>query len=89
MIVAAGEDVLIDLATRSGPVAALLLIILWGGFKKEPWWVFGWVYRDLLERYERRGEALDKWWETARRATSTAEILAATKTSDEKDKGGR
>lgn len=54
----------------------MLVIILYGGFKKDPWWVFGWVYRDLLFRYNRRGEQLDKWWETARVATTTAQTLA-------------
>lgn len=95
MLVAADGDVLIDLATRSGPVAALLLVILWGGFREKPWWVFGWVYRDLEKRYEQRGEQLDKraelidqWWQTASKATATAEILAG-KPPDEKHEGGR
>ena len=70
------DSLLIDLATRSGPVAALLIIILYGGFKQNPWWVFGWVYRDLLRRYNRRGEQLDKWWDTAQKATATATTTA-------------
>lgn len=66
---------LLDYISRGG-VPALLLVILYGGFKPNPWWVFGWTYRDLQQRYERRGDALDRWWSAVRQATTTAEILA-------------
>jgi hypothetical protein len=78
MLLADSGTTFLDYASRGG-VIGLLAIILYGGFKKEPWWVFGWVYRDLESRYERRGVQLDKWWETARKATITAEALAQTR----------
>lgn len=65
----------LDYVSRGG-VVGLLIVILYGGFRREPWWVFGWVYRDLLGRYVRRGEQLDRWWETAQKATATAQELS-------------
>lgn len=77
-ILLANDTSFIDYASRGG-VVGLLIVILYGGFKRDPWWVFGWVYRDLETRYFRRGEQLDKWWATAQKATATAEQLAQTK----------
>lgn len=76
MIVGDAAQSWIDIATQSGPVAGLLAIVIYGGFKRQPWWVFGWVYRDLEKRYERRGEQLDRWWEIAMRSATTAQTLA-------------
>jgi len=79
MLLADAAQTWIDLATQSGPVAALLAIIIYGGFKRSPWWVFGWVYRDLERRHHRRGEQLDKWWEMSHTVQMTAETLAKSK----------
>jgi hypothetical protein len=64
---------LVDLATHNGPFAGLLLLILWGGFKEKPWWVFGWMYSDLLDRYNERGERLDQLYDQSRAAVTAAE----------------
>jgi hypothetical protein len=82
-----GVTTIVDLISHGG-VPALLIVILYGGFKEKPWWVFGNTYRDLQTRYDERGKALDKWWETARKATSVSEILAQIqKEETEKKKG--
>lgn len=78
------EPSLLDYASRGG-IIGMLVVILYGGFRKEPWWVFGWVYRDLLVRYNRRGEQLDKWFETSRRALTTAEAQALALVAKEQD----
>jgi len=74
----AADTTFLDYASKGG-VVVILVVILYGGFKDNPWWVFGWVYRDLLARYIHRGHQLDKWWDVARRATTTAEVLAGNK----------
>lgn len=42
---------LVDLVARGG-LLAFLIVSLYGGFKKDPWWVFGWVYREKVEESE-------------------------------------
>jgi hypothetical protein len=51
---------------NSGGVVALLALILYGGWKASPWWVFGREYRTLLA--ER-----DHWREIAWRGITTTE----------------
>lgn len=81
----ATDPSLVDVATKSGPVVGLLVFILWGGMRENPLWVFGWVYRDLLKRYVKRGEHLDKWQQIAFRGTAVAEDLVKDKTQDKEE----
>lgn len=55
-------------------VAALLIIIIYGGFRQ--WWVFSWTYNELLSRHEKLREDRDRWQEIALRASNLAELLA-------------
>lgn len=75
-LLAAGDSTIIDIATRGGPIAALLAAILYGGFKNNPWWVFGWVYRDLELRHKQRGEESNDWRDLALEGTHIASTLA-------------
>lgn len=62
-------------------VAALLVLILLGGYKG--WWVFGWQYRELLNRHEKLRADRDKWQDIAMSANNLVELLAKLR------KGGR
>jgi hypothetical protein len=53
---------------NSAGVVGMLVLILWGGFKK--WWVFGWQYRQTKNE-------LETWREIALRGISTAEQATA------------
>lgn len=70
-----GADPLVDYASRGGLVG-LLIIILYGGFKDKPWWVFGWVYRDLQERHRKQSQRQDQLLAIATHGTIAAEALA-------------
>ena len=65
----------IDYASR-GSVIALLVIILYGGFKKEPWWVFGWVYKEVVERFDKLESAYDNLQQITIRSANAAQTLA-------------
>lgn len=85
LVFAAGDgSTFIDIVTRGGPIAALLGIILFGGFKKEPWWVFGWVFRDLAARHERLREEKNDWRDMALAGTHIANTLAEREKSRER-----
>ena len=58
-------------------VAALLLVIIYGGFKK--WWVFAWTYQDLLDRHEKLRQDRDKWQDIALHSTNLVESIAKLK----------
>lgn len=51
---------------NSGGVVALLVLILYGGWKAAPWWVFGREFRAMAE--ER-----DRWRDLAMRGMSATE----------------
>lgn len=51
---------------NSGGVVALLVVMLYGGWKAAPWWVFGREFRAMTD--ER-----DRWREVAMRGMTTAE----------------
>ena len=54
-------------------VALLLVILLFGGSRKDPWWVFGWLFRErTLERNEWKKAAL-KGTSLAKRSVKVAE----------------
>ena len=75
----------IDIVTRGGPIAALLGIILYGGFKKNPWWVFGWVYRDMENRCQATADEKNDWRDIALAGSHIANTLA----EREKERGNR
>lgn len=81
MLIADAGSTFIDVASKGGPIAAILAIILYGGFKENPWWVFGWVYRDLLVRHERLRQEKDAWRDSQLAAVNVALNLT------EKEKG--
>lgn len=60
---------------NSGGVVALLVIMLYGGWKAAPWWVFGREFRAMVE--ER-----DRWREIATRGITTAEKAVTTIEAD-------
>ena len=63
-LLAAGDNTFLDYASKGG-IVGLLVVILFGGFKKDPWWVFGWVYKDLCERQIELRKEKDSWRDTA------------------------
>lgn len=68
MIILAQENVptgVFDWVIQGGLVA-LLLVIFYGGMKKDPWWVFGWSFREL--KVEK-----DEWKRLALQGTNMAE----------------
>ena len=67
---------IVDLIVRGG-LATLLIVILYGGFKKEPWWVFGWVYREAERRNTLIMDEMAAWREAALAGTEAAKVLAA------------
>lgn len=48
---------LLDVLSKAG-VVGLLAAILWGGSRKDPWWVFGHVHRAALADRDRQNEEL-------------------------------
>lgn len=60
------------LAQIMGPAGALVLAltILFGGFKKTPWWVFGWTYRGVVEEK-------DEWKRLALRGSEVTERVVS------------
>lgn len=58
-------------------VVAILALVIYGGFRR--WWVFSWIYTDLLDRHEKLREDRDKWQALALRASNLAEIIAEQK----------
>jgi hypothetical protein len=52
-------------------VLAYLAITLYGGYKK--WWVFGWIYRESLERINKLEKERDDWRDLALHGTNLAE----------------
>ena len=64
-----------DIISKGG-VPALLFVILYGGFKKDPWWVFGWTYRELLERTGAIQKTSEEWKGLALSSTNLASQFA-------------
>lgn len=44
-------------------VAVLLILIIYGGYRR--WWVFGWTYKELQERFRRMENEKNAWRRTA------------------------
>lgn len=65
-------------------VLVLLLVILYGGYKR--WWVFGWYATELKARNERLENRIDKISGAAKSVTTLAETVTsvAEKTADER-----
>lgn len=67
MIIAASESMtFLDYVSRGG-VIVLLVLILYGGWKK--WWVFGWQYRECVDEK-------NEWKFAALKSTHIAESAA-------------
>jgi hypothetical protein len=56
---------------NSGGVVALLALILFGGWKEQPWWVFG-------REYRRCSAELEHWRDIAMRGMQTTERAVRT-----------
>jgi hypothetical protein len=63
---------ILDAVSRAGIIGLLLIIILSGARGD---WVFGWVYRSLLNELERCRHDRDKWRDLALSSTGIAEEL--------------
>lgn len=65
-------------------VLFLLLVILYGGYKK--WWVFGWYANELKIRNDRLENRIDRISGAAKSVTTLAETVTsvAEKTADER-----
>lgn len=61
---------------QSGGIIAVLIFILIGGQRK--WWVFGWQYKDLEDRYKKVDESNVMWMQLALRGTNVTEQLVKT-----------
>jgi len=68
----AASDVLsiFDLISKGG-VIALLISIVYGGYKK--WWVFGWIYKESESRTAKAEGERDDWRDIALHGTHIAE----------------
>jgi len=55
----------------SGGIVGVLLFVLVGGYKG--WWVFGWQYKDALDRIDQAEKERDDWRDIALTGTSMAE----------------
>jgi hypothetical protein len=73
-------DNILTLISRLG-VVSMLVLIVYGGFRR--WWVFSWVYQDLLERHEKLREDRDNWQQIALRSANLVETMTELK------RGGR
>lgn len=62
---------------QKGGFAAIFAFILFGGYRK--WWVFGWHYKEVVDRLEKVEESNIKWMEIALRGTKVAENIAESK----------
>lgn len=54
-------------------VVSILIFVVYGGWKK--WWVFSWVYVDLLDRHEKLRKERDEWKAIALRSTNLVETM--------------
>jgi len=72
LILAAANDslTLLDYISKAG-VVAILIAILYGGSKKDPWWVFGREHRACLAR---EAEFKEIAWKSIRTAEASATV---------------
>lgn len=59
---------------QSAGVIGLLAMIVWGGYKQ--WYVFGWQYREAMERVEQERQEGIEWKDLALRSVATGERVA-------------
>lgn len=50
---------------NAGGILGLLVVILYGGLRKNPWWVPGWLYRDSMRAFGEMRDEKDAWRQTA------------------------
>lgn len=65
----------INIATGPGGLLVVLILIGWAGMKGK--WVFGWQYRESLERNHKLEADRDRFLELAMRGTNAAEAAAS------------
>lgn len=58
---------------NTGGVLALLLLILYGGWKAQPWWVFGREFRAMVQERDHWRDVAWKGISTTERAVRTIE----------------
>lgn len=68
---------------QSGGIIAVLVFVIIGGAKR--WWVFGWQYKELLERCEKVQTSNEVWMNLALRGVNVTErIIGNTSSADDK-----
>jgi hypothetical protein len=60
---------------QSGGIIGLLLFIIVGGSRK--WWVFGWQYKDLQDRYEKVEQSNLMWMQISLRGVNITEKIVS------------
>lgn len=56
-------------------LAILLIVLLYGGSRPEPWWVFGWLFKErTIERNEWKKVALRGIGQTHRAVSAAEEV---------------
>lgn len=68
---------------QAGGIIAMLVFILIGGARR--WWVFGWQYKELYDKYEKVEQSNATWMQLALRGVNVTEKIvdANTKTTTE------
>lgn len=66
---------------QSGGIIGFLLFILIGGYRR--WWVFGWQYKDLSDRYKRVEDSNVMWMQLALRGANVTEQIIKTVADDD------
>lgn len=70
MILADSIDEIFKYINTGGTVGILAFIIISGA---RGWWVFGWQYKDLQERYKKVDESNAMWMQLALRGVNVTE----------------
>ena len=65
---------------NTGGIIGLLAFIIVGGARR--WWVFGWQYKELLDRYQKIEESNVMWMQVALRGVSVTEQIVKTVAPD-------
>lgn len=60
---------LYDYANKA-TIPVILVFLIYGGYKG--WWVFGWQYKDICDRFFKMEEEKNAWRETALRGKDIA-----------------
>jgi hypothetical protein len=66
----------------AGGLLPFLLLVLYGGWRSSPFWVFGREHRKLEHRLEKTERDLEHWREVAMKAMTTTERAVTTIEAD-------